>query len=78
MKKLLAIIGIIILGACLNGCVRKVVYDRPPVPPLPQEDIVIAYPYKDKVWVPSHWVWKGKARGYEMEKGHWQKLPKSK
>lgn len=74
MNKQSLILGVtlLFLVALGSGCARKVVvYDRPTAPP-PKVEIRPASPYRNAVWVPGHWDWRGKRRGYVWVPGHWR------
>ncbi len=56
-----------------SGCARKVVVYDQPIPPPPKVEIRTACPYPGAVWVPGHWQWRGRGRGYVWAPGHWKR-----
>lgn len=55
-----------------SGCARKVVVYEKPAPPAPKTEIRPASPYHGAVWVPGHWEWRNRRRGYVWVPGHWR------
>jgi hypothetical protein len=43
----------------------------PPPPPPPKVEVKPPRPHARAVWVPGHWQWKGRRRGYVWVPGHW-------
>ena len=50
----------------LAGCAA------PPPPPPTRVEVRPARPGAKAVWVPGHWKWKGKKKGYVWIQGHWK------
>lgn len=75
MKRCLVLLGIVLSIFFVSGCCTKelVLYKKPAPPPLKVE-IRTAPPYKTAVWVPGHWEWKRRQRGYVWVSGHWRRL----
>lgn len=48
----------------------------PPVPPAPAyvNEVVVAAPHPDAIWVPGHWRYRGRY-GYAWVPGHWEVPP---
>ena len=73
MKRIGILVGLFVMILLSTGCARRViVYDRPE-PPAPKVEIRTASPYPGAVWVPGHWKWRGRGRGYVWVPGHWRR-----
>lgn len=55
-------------GSLLGGCASA-----PPPPPPVRVEVRPTKPGLRAVWVPGHWKWKGKRRGYIWVPGHWKR-----
>jgi hypothetical protein len=44
-------------------------------PPVVQQDVVLAQPSSQHVWVPGYWTWRNER--YEWMAGHWELPPRS-
>jgi hypothetical protein len=68
-----ALAGILMMGFALAGLpVLEGCAGPRPAPPPMQEEIRSERPNATAVWVPGHWDWKGKRRGYVWIPGHWR------
>ena len=69
IRRGLLVLGLAALGAGaygISGCAAP-----PPPPPL-RVEVRPAAPGPKAVWVPGHWKWRGRARGYDWAPGHWK------
>ena len=73
MKISYIVLGIYIVWALVSGCATKtvVIHDRP-APPPPKVEVYVNPPHPGAVWVPGHWEWTGRRRGYVWIDGHWK------
>ncbi|MBD3162444.1 MAG: hypothetical protein GF346_08845 [Candidatus Eisenbacteria bacterium] len=44
----------------------------PPPPPPPRVEVRPVKPTPKAVWVPGHWKWRGRPKGYVWIHGHWK------
>ena len=45
-------------------------------PPVPvRDEVVIARPYNDAIWIPGYYQWRPKHHRYAWVKGHWGRPP---
>ncbi|MFQ5511700.1 MAG: hypothetical protein ACE5EO_07615 [Candidatus Krumholzibacteriia bacterium] len=63
------LLGVVLLSFAGTGCAM---YVRP-APPPPRVDVRTARPHKHAVWVPGHWKWTNRKRGYAWVPGHWRR-----
>jgi len=72
-KSVLALfLTLVILSA--SGCCptrQVVVYEQTPMPPAKVE-VMKVRPCPKAVWVPGHWVWRGRHRGWVWVTGRWK------
>jgi len=70
IRRLLAVLGLVFAATLAvefgGGCAPL-----PPAPPL-RVELRPASPGPRAVWVPGHWKWRGRARGYVWIPGHWK------
>lgn len=59
----------------IGGCASRVVYVQKGPPPLKVE-VRNPAPHPRAVWIPGHWVWKGRIDEYVWIPGHWEAEPK--
>ncbi|MBD3334405.1 MAG: hypothetical protein GF355_02720 [Candidatus Eisenbacteria bacterium] len=55
-------------GGLIQSCATA-----PPPPPPAKVEVRPARPHARAVWVPGHWKWRGRARGYVWVPGHWKR-----
>ena len=73
MSKAMFLSLIVLCALLVNGCSTP--YCIKPTPPPPKAGIVQTCPHPHMVWVPGHWVWKGRCKGYVWIPGRCARRP---
>ncbi len=45
-----------------------------PTPPPPRKEVRTVKPFKKAVWIPGHWKWRNRRKGYVWVPGHWKRV----
>jgi len=73
MGHYLLILSFMLLLILNSGCARRRIVRERPAPPLPRVEVRPASPCVGAVWVPGHWEWRSRRRGYVWIPGHWNR-----
>jgi hypothetical protein len=71
LKRLFYIGSMILILELAAAC--STTYHVPrPAPPPPRKELRARRPHRKAVWVPGHWRWRGRRKGYVWIAGHWK------